>query len=41
VQHLKSQQEGIHQLIAIIKEDLIDLSIIEQGWQEAELQHKW
>ena len=39
-QHLKSQQEGIQQLINVIKEDLMDLTIIDQGWQEAAIQHK-
>ena len=31
LQHLKQQQEGIQHLISIVKDDLDDLSLIEQG----------
>ena len=30
-QHLKQQQEGLQHLISIIKEDVDDLKLIEQG----------
>ena len=33
-QHLKQQQAGLKHLISIIKEDLDDLTLIEQGLSE-------
>ncbi|XP_071500029.1 nucleoporin p54-like [Diadema antillarum] len=38
-QHLKQQQEGISQLVGIIKEDLEDLKLIERGLEDANLTH--
>ena len=34
MQHLKQQQEGLQHLIAIIKDDLDDLQLIEHGLTE-------
>lgn len=33
-QHLKQQQAGLEQLIGVIKDDIEDLKLIEQGLQD-------